>query len=192
MSSRRTDASGTDMQTNSKSERNPTGHARFTAIFHPCGWWTLLRGFCTLSWNTLNKQSKQINTSADQVKFRTNTVHWKQSASDRVHLSNLFACPRTPPGKMKSFYILPQARFIIYRQMWCIIPFLQLGWSPLALVQVPHLICSQRLTNMHVLHRVSSVHCLVRYQSSPLSTSYPTTPKLFLNESYFEQSQCTC
>lgn len=111
MSPRRTDGTRTDMQAKSKSERHPTGHARFTAIFHPRGWWTLSRVFCTLSQNTLNKQSKQINTSTGQVKYRTNTVHWRQSASGRVHLSNLFACPRAPPGKIKAsiFYLRPDS-----------------------------------------------------------------------------------
>lgn len=179
------------MQAKSKSERHPTGHARFTAIFHPRGWWTLSRVFCTLSRNTLNKQSKQINTSTGQVKYRTNTVHWKQSASGRVHLSNLFACPRAPPGKIKAsiFYLRPDSSFTGR----CDVLFHFFRWGLLALVQVPHLICSPRLTSMHArLHRVSSLRCLVCYQSPPLSTSHPTTPKLFLNESYFEQSQCAC
>lgn len=111
MSPRRTDGTRTDMQAKSKSERHPTGHARFTAMFHPRGWWALSRVFCTLSQNTLNKQSKQINTSTGQVKYRTNTVHWRQSASGRVHLSNLSACPRAPPGKIKAsiFYLRPDS-----------------------------------------------------------------------------------
>lgn len=72
-----------------------------------------ITSFHTLSQNTLNKQVKQINTSTDKVKYRTNTVRWKRSAPCRVRSSVPFGCPHAPPCKIRAsiFYIRPDSEF---------------------------------------------------------------------------------